>query len=69
LGIASIYEDYSSARGLTWGTAAKVGIGVLLLGASAPVSLTSAAIDISWGLATGTTITDNVANYVNKKTN
>ena len=66
--VVSLIEDYSSANGLTWGTAAKVGIGGLLLGASAPVSLTCAAIDIGWGLATGTTITDNVANYINQKT-
>ncbi|HEU4495600.1 MAG TPA: hypothetical protein VFR70_00970 [Flavobacterium sp.] len=62
LGVAgtalTAYEDYNSG-GLTWGTAAKVGIGGVLLFASAPVALEYAVIDLSWGLATGTTITDN----------
>ena len=72
LGIAGIgfttYEDFNSARGITWGTVAKVGIGGALLFASAPVSLTYAALDIGVGLTTGTTITDRVGNYVNQKT-
>ena len=61
------YEDYNSS-GLIWGTAAKVGIGGVLLFASAPVALEYAVIDLSWGLATGTTITDYIGNYVNQKT-
>ena len=71
LGVAGValtaYEDYNSG-GLTWGTAAKVGVGGVLLFASAPVALGYAFIDLSWGLATGTTITDNIGNYVNQKT-
>ncbi|OCB70433.1 RHS repeat domain-containing protein [Flavobacterium crassostreae] len=63
----SVIEDINS-NNVGWGTGAKVGIGTLLLGASAPVALTCAVLDVGWGLATGTTITDNVANYVNEKT-
>ncbi|MBF0598124.1 RHS repeat domain-containing protein, partial [Faecalibacter rhinopitheci] len=67
LGIGvSIFEDYRS-NNLGWGTGAKVVIRGGLLLVSAPVGLSIAAVDIGWGLATGTTITDNVANYVDKK--
>ena len=67
-GIAvSLYEDYNSEKGLTWGTAAKVGIGGVLLFASAPVGLGIAVIDLGVGLVTGTTDTDRVANYVDEK--
>ena len=62
----SVYEDYKT-NNFGWGTATKIGIGALLFFASAPVALTYAILDVGWGLATGTTITDNVANYVNKK--
>ena len=61
------YEDYNSG-GLTCGTLAKVEIGGILLFASAPVAVEYAVIDLSWGLATETTITDNIGNYVNQKT-
>ncbi|WP_347053593.1 RHS repeat domain-containing protein [Flavobacterium olei] len=71
LGVArmglTVYEDFTSKSGLTWGTGAKVVIGGALLFASAPVSLTYAAADIGVGLITGTTITDSVGNYVNEK--
>lgn len=60
------YEDYSS-NNLGWGTAVKVGIGGVLIFASAPVSLSYAVLDIGVGLYTGTTITDRVGNYVNDK--
>lgn len=72
-GIALIaYEDYNSG-GLTWGTTAKVGLGGVLLFASAPFALGYVVIDLSWGLAIGTTITDNMGelskskNQINEK--
>lgn len=61
----TVYEDFTSKSGLTWGTGAKVVMGTALLFASAPFSLTYAAADISVGLITDTTITDRVGNYVN----
>ena len=63
-GIAvSLYEDYNSEKGLAWGTAAKVGVGSVLLCASAPVGLGIAVIDLGVGLVTVTTVTD----YVDEK--
>ena len=64
----SVYEDFNSHQGLSWGTAAKMGIGGLLLFASAPVSLGYAVLDLGVGIATGTTITDRAANYINNQT-
>ncbi|ELM3645146.1 RHS repeat-associated core domain-containing protein [Flavobacterium psychrophilum] len=66
--IATSIEDGTSDKGLTWGTAAKVGIGGALLFASAPVGVGIAVIDLGVGLATGTTITDRIGNYVDEKT-
>nr|WP_258129751.1 RHS repeat-associated core domain-containing protein [Flavobacterium columnare] len=64
----TVYEDFTSG-GITWGTAAKVGIGGALLFASAPFAIGYTILDVGWGLATKTTITDNIGNLVNKKNN
>lgn len=68
LGIGlTLLEDFNSNEGLTWGTGAKVVLGGGMLFLSAPVSLGIAGVDVGYGLATGTTIIDNIANYVNEK--
>jgi hypothetical protein len=63
-----LWARFAKPRYPLWGISARSGIGTLLLGASAPVALTYAVLAVGWGLATGTTITDNLANYVNEKT-
>ena len=65
--IVAVFEDVN-IKGFTWEIAAKIGLGSIFLFASAPVALVYLVAVLNWDLATGATLTDNIGNYVNRKT-
>ncbi len=60
--VASIGEDYSENK-IGWGTVAKVGLGIALIYAG-PVAIVYGVADLTWGIVTGTTITDRIASGI-----
>ena len=62
--ILTIKEDWASGN-LNYGTAAKVALGIGLMGVSAPLALTYTATDIGVYMYSGTSLTDRIGNGVN----